>query len=133
MAIAYGIETTEDDPYIATAEHAMEAVNASLVPGAFLVDLFPICEFRFTRRFPLLAVECYGKLVKYVPEWFPGATFKTKARIWRQSVLGSLNVPWAAVRERMVCHRYNFLHRRILIVRERLRNLLAGLTLSQGL
>lgn len=47
MAIAYGIETTEDDPYVATAEHAMEAVNASLVPGAFLVDLFPICEFRY--------------------------------------------------------------------------------------
>lgn len=46
ISIAYGIETLEDnDPYVATAEHTMEAVNASLVPGAFLVDLFPVCEY----------------------------------------------------------------------------------------
>lgn len=45
ITIAYGIETMEEnDPFITTAEHTMEAVNASMIPGAFLVDIFPVCE-----------------------------------------------------------------------------------------
>lgn len=45
ITIAYGIETLEeDDPYVATAEDVMVAVGESMLPGTFLVNLFPICE-----------------------------------------------------------------------------------------
>ena len=48
MSIAYGIEAKEDnDPYIMHAERALEAASESMIPGAFLVDLFPIREYTF--------------------------------------------------------------------------------------
>lgn len=52
LSIAYGIETQEEnDPYIMHAERTLEAANAAMVPGAFLVDVFP-------------ARECVSQLVK---------------------------------------------------------------------
>ena len=46
LSIAYGVETQEkDDLYVMHAERTMDAVNASLTPGAFLVDLFPIRQY----------------------------------------------------------------------------------------
>ena len=44
----------------------------------------------------------FEHVVKYVPEWMPGAGFKTKARIWRLSSLWTLNTPWQVVKDRMV-------------------------------
>lgn len=81
ISIAYGINTLEEnDPYISHAEETMVAVN-STYPGAFLVDYFP--------------------LLKHVPEWLPGAGFKTKARIWRESVMWTLHVPWDLVKNNL--------------------------------
>lgn len=77
LSIAYGIETQEEnDPYIMHAERTLEAANAAMVPGAFLVDVFPA-------------------------QWMPGASFKTKARIWKYSSLWTLNTPWEVVKRRM--------------------------------
>ena len=60
MKIGYGIAVKEsDDPYISMAEIAFTGASEAAVPGAFLVDLFPI--------------------LKYVPSWFPGAGFQKKA------------------------------------------------------
>lgn len=41
--------------------------------------------------------------MKYIPEWFPGAEFKTQARIWREGVMDMIDKPWEVVKERMVC------------------------------
>ncbi|GJE99705.1 cytochrome P450 [Phanerochaete sordida] len=72
---AYGIVTEDhDDPIIATVEHGLEAAVAAINPGKFLVDVLPV--------------------LKYVPEWFPGAGFKRQAKIWRESVLKMLHVPF---------------------------------------
>lgn len=47
ISIAYGIEVQDaSDPYLATAEHVMEAVNATFTPGAYLVDMLPFCELK---------------------------------------------------------------------------------------
>ena len=65
MKIGYGITVEEfDDPYISIAEEALSGVAEAGIPGAFLVDLFPI--------------------LKYVPSWFPGAGFQKKAARWRE-------------------------------------------------
>ena len=45
MKVAYGIDVkTEDDPYVETAEQALQAIAACANPGSFLVDVLPIRE-----------------------------------------------------------------------------------------
>ncbi|KAK0213681.1 cytochrome P450 [Armillaria fumosa] len=59
LAITYGIDVNHDgDPYILAA-----CMNA----GSFLVDVLPILRF--------------------IPDWFPGASFKCKAKEWRKAVI----------------------------------------------
>jgi hypothetical protein len=42
--LVYAINVRDkDDPYIATAEKAMAHLGAAGKPGAFLVDVLPIC------------------------------------------------------------------------------------------
>ena len=71
-----------NDPYIAIGEEAMEAIAELLVPGAFFVDIIPI--------------------LKYVPEWFPGAKFQTKAAMMRKHAAIIRNTTFAATEELMV-------------------------------
>ncbi|KAF9446841.1 cytochrome P450, partial [Macrolepiota fuliginosa MF-IS2] len=60
LEMTYGIPMEDsDDPLIKNVEIALEATAEALVPGKFLVELIP--------------------LLKYVPEWFPGAGWKRKA------------------------------------------------------
>ena len=73
-----------NDPYIKTAEEAMESAAELLIPGAFLVDTIPI--------------------LKYVPEWFPGAQFQRKAAMMRKHSAEVRNTPFAATEELMVCN-----------------------------
>ncbi|KAF9256772.1 cytochrome P450 [Marasmius fiardii PR-910] len=64
ISVAYGIDVNDkNNRYIQNAERALEALTYALQPGNFLVDSIP--------------------WLKYVPEWFPGTGFKSKAREWR--------------------------------------------------
>ncbi|TFK33723.1 cytochrome P450 [Crucibulum laeve] len=59
LSITYGIKVhPSNDPFIKLAERAVTGISEPLVAGAFLVDTIPI--------------------LKYVPEWFPGAIFHKK-------------------------------------------------------
>ena len=71
-----------DDPYIKIAEEAVAAKTELLIPGAFLVDSIPI--------------------LKYVPEWFPGANFQRKAAVLRKYAAMIRNTTFAATEEFMV-------------------------------
>ncbi|KAG5650921.1 hypothetical protein H0H81_010513 [Sphagnurus paluster] len=75
LSIAYGIQVQEkDDPYVITAERAVRPISIACVPGTFLVDTIPI--------------------LKYVPDWVPFASFKRKAKEWRQLAMTMLNMPF---------------------------------------
>ena len=78
-----------NDPYIKIAEEAMAAIAELLTPGAFLVDIIP--------------------MLKYVPEWFPGATFQSKAAIMRKHAAVMRNMTFATTEELMVCDSSPFL------------------------
>ena len=78
-----------DDPYIKIAEEANGSISELLVPGAFLVDIIPI--------------------LKYVPKWFPGARFQSKAAMMRKHAEIMRNTPFAATEELIVCHSSPFL------------------------
>jgi len=71
-----------DDPYAAAAEKGMEEISQGFLPGAFLVDAFPI--------------------LKYTPEWFPTAQFKRNARKWGKAFLDCCREPFEEVSQSMV-------------------------------
>ncbi|OCH90317.1 cytochrome P450 [Obba rivulosa] len=75
MSILYGEdEGPLRDQYVAKAEEAVGGLVEAGNVGKFLVDFIP--------------------LLKYVPEWMPGAGFQTKARIWRQMAREMIEIPY---------------------------------------
>jgi hypothetical protein len=66
------------------------------VPGAFLLDLFPSRTVLYYYRC-LIVFDI--SLVKHVPEWIPGAGFKTKAKEWQKLSQAIINVPYDMVKE----------------------------------
>lgn len=44
MDVVYGIQITGmTDPYITRPESLIQMIEAAMVPGAYLVDLLPLC------------------------------------------------------------------------------------------
>ena len=84
LSMTYSINVRPyNDPYIKIAEEAIGAIAELLIPGTFLVDIIPI--------------------LKYVPEWFPGAKFQSKAAVMRKHAAIMRNTTFAATEELIVC------------------------------
>ncbi|TFK84330.1 cytochrome P450 [Polyporus arcularius HHB13444] len=82
LSIGYDIDVKSlHDHWIVTAEAAAESISETTNAGSYLVDVIP--------------------MLKHVPEWFPGAGFQRKARIWRESVDRLLNAPYEDVQKRL--------------------------------
>lgn len=78
LEIIYGFKIKPiGDPYVTAAEKAMNGASQGLLPGAYLVDAFPI--------------------LKSIPEWFPGAAFKRNARKWGEDLRVCLRDPFAKI------------------------------------
>ncbi|KAJ8088566.1 hypothetical protein PM082_022639 [Marasmius tenuissimus] len=73
LTYGYTLRTT-NDPYVALATKALEAITQAVNHGAFAVDYLPI--------------------LKHVPAWFPGADFKRKAKAWAPSAREVKERPW---------------------------------------
>ena len=83
LSMTYSINVRPyNDPYIKIAEDAVEAIAELVISGAFLVDFIPI--------------------LKYVPEWFPGARFQSKAAMMRKHADIMRNTTFAATEELIV-------------------------------
>jgi hypothetical protein len=83
LSLAYGLQIQQtDDPFIKLAETAAKSISGAAVFGSFLVDVIPI--------------------LKYVPEFVPGAGFQKKARIWRKIQEDFREVPYSSSIEAMV-------------------------------
>ncbi|PPQ69644.1 hypothetical protein CVT24_001217 [Panaeolus cyanescens] len=83
MRITYGItiQPSNDDIYVLTAERALKSMTDASVPGTFLVDLIPA--------------------MKYIPEWFPGASFQRQATVWQGMKNDFLDLPFNHVKRSM--------------------------------
>ena len=89
LSMTYSIKVKPyNDPYITIVEEAGEALAETLIPGAFLVDVFPI--------------------MKYIPEWFPGARFQRKAAVMRKQAAMMRNTTFAATEKLIVCNFITF-------------------------
>jgi hypothetical protein len=83
LNITYGYNVAErDDPYVALADAAMQTMSKAGVFGTYLVDYIPV--------------------LKYVPLWMPGASFKRQAREWRRLSREMLDSQFITVKENMV-------------------------------
>jgi len=83
MTVAYGITIkNSDDPYISTAEIAVNGFAEAGIPGSFLVDYLPF--------------------LKYIPSWMPGAGFKRKAAYWARVNEDMLAKPFSYVKDQLV-------------------------------
>ena len=83
LSMLYSIKVQPyNDPYIKVAEEAVAAAAELLITGAFLVDIIPI--------------------LKYVPEWFPGAKFQREAAMMRQHAARIRNFTFVETKRLMV-------------------------------
>ncbi|KIJ50091.1 hypothetical protein M422DRAFT_160083, partial [Sphaerobolus stellatus SS14] len=81
--VTYGIHVKkEDDPYLFAAQEALKGLGEAAVPGSFMVDIFP--------------------WLKYIPYWFPGATFKKKGRKWAKYISDMNELTFQATKTAMV-------------------------------
>ena len=101
MEVAYGISiVNNENRFLRTTVAAVEILSGVLVPGKFLVDSMPICASHWIHISPTR--RClHPTLVKYVPEWFPGAGFKTTAREVQEMLDISVGGPLEHVKESM--------------------------------
>ncbi|KAJ7137669.1 cytochrome P450 [Mycena epipterygia] len=82
LRITYGYTVQgENDPIVSLVNSVMEEFSASVVPGAFLVDLIPI--------------------LKYVPSWMPGAGFRRKAKAWASHLNEMIDKPFKLVEDQL--------------------------------
>ncbi|KAJ7157103.1 cytochrome P450 [Mycena filopes] len=82
LAITYGYKAKdEDDPLVKLVDVGMANFSEVSAPNAFAMDVFPILRF--------------------VPEWFPGASWKKKVKPYRQILQDVVNTPFTWVKEQM--------------------------------
>ncbi|KAF7378306.1 Cytochrome P450 [Mycena sanguinolenta] len=82
VSAAYGIDAlSANGRYIALGKAATKSFTDALVPGRYFVEFIPI--------------------LKYVPEWFPGARFKRKAREGRLLSQSLRDIPFTETKHKM--------------------------------
>jgi cytochrome P450 len=75
MKMIYGIEVLPaEDPYIMAAQDILEKMTVASIPGTYWVDFMPI--------------------LKYIPDWLPGASFKRRAKEWKAAVSKTVDTPF---------------------------------------
>ena len=89
------------DPFVDLVREGVRALTSGGAPGAFLVDLLP-----WSMYLSFLSV-CASlnppiHLVKYIPEWVPGAHFKTVARLGYKASHDMKDKPYEETRDKYV-------------------------------
>ncbi|KAH7883679.1 cytochrome P450 [Phlebopus sp. FC_14] len=82
MKMSYGHEVADEgDFFVTLADEALQGLGKAGIFGTFFVDYLPI--------------------LKYIPDFMPGAGFKRQARIWRQATRAMIDKPFQMVLDRM--------------------------------
>ncbi|KAF8898846.1 cytochrome P450 [Infundibulicybe gibba] len=82
LRIVYGYDVkTQHDYYITLVNEAVRGLSLAVNVGSFLVDFLPS--------------------LRYIPAWFPGANFKSQAKIWSKSASALKEEPFITFKESM--------------------------------
>ena len=100
VAYGYTVKEGKEDPFVELADKVMHVISLVANPGAYIVDTIPACK-------PLsqclqLSRNSHVIKVRYLPEWFPGATFFEEAKRYRNYVTESVSKPHQWVMQQMV-------------------------------
>ena len=97
--MSHGYQVQDDhDRFVQSAENGLLIFGQSTIPGTFLVDVLPLRR-SLSHGTMATAERC---TVRYIPEWFPGAGFKSTARKWKEEVQEMVDQPHQWVKEQMV-------------------------------
>ena len=73
--MTYGFDVkSHNDPFFAAAERALAAMEEAAVPGAFLVDTFPICKHRRLNAIHPLSAA-HSEIRPFMVPWSQVQTF----------------------------------------------------------
>lgn len=101
LLISHGYEVQgEDDPFINLAENAVRVFGETSAQGAYFVDVVPL---RMSQP-SVQRIDLDMLAVQYLPEWLPGAGFKTQARQWKREILQLMDRPLEFVKTQMVSY-----------------------------
>jgi len=93
LNIAYGHTVVhESDAYVALADAALQTSAHAGLFGTYLVDYVPI--------------------LKHVPSWMPGASFKRKAREWQRLSRAMLESQFKTVKQKLVSRTTTYIRSR---------------------
>lgn len=82
LKLTYGYSAEpQNDPLVKLVDDAMGHFSETVGANAYMVDIFPILRF--------------------VPRWFPGTSWKRKAAEYRAILKQTVNVPYEFVKQRM--------------------------------
>jgi hypothetical protein len=104
LEISFGLQVQpsgQPDPFIGAATQAVEALTETGLFGTYLVDFLLIRECSQPINY-ITETHFRVQPVKYVPSWFPFATFKRQANHWRKSSDIAANVPFTLLKNGMV-------------------------------
>lgn len=59
-----------------------------------------------SKNFILISFQDYIPSLKYIPLWFPGASFKRQALEWRIAVDQMADLPFELIKKKIVCILY---------------------------
>ncbi|KAJ0298403.1 hypothetical protein Brms1b_013410 [Colletotrichum noveboracense] len=93
IAYGYNADQFKKDPLLSKMNKVMDDFARSAVLGRYLVDFFPICKLL--------------KVLKYLPDWFPGTEWKRQAKEYRADFLDAVERPYRFVETQMTEGREN--------------------------
>ena len=83
LSITYGytIERNGPDPLVDLIDHAMENLSLAFVPLSWAIDSIPV--------------------IKYLPDWFPGMSYRKTAQEWKAINEAAAELPYAFVKRQL--------------------------------
>ncbi|KAH7870900.1 cytochrome P450 [Lentinula edodes] len=80
LSVIYGYDVgaVQDSAHTENAEQGADGFMQTFMPGSFLVDYIP--------------------WMRYIPSWFPGASFQCRAQVWKEAMEKLLHGPFDEMR-----------------------------------
>lgn len=103
MKIAYGYPvTSDDDHFVEIAEESMRVGSLAGAPGKWLVDSLPWRKSSSSALCWIYTYLIWFLLVRFLPDWFPGAGFKRQAKQWCDQLYNQSLEPHDYVKQQLV-------------------------------
>lgn len=100
LGLTYGYPSDLGDPLglIKIAQDAMEGFSVASEPGRWWVDSIPARR----KDIVIFMLKTNAVAVKYLPPWFPGASFQREAQRMRADLDKLFEVPYQFVKNEIV-------------------------------